>query len=305
MKKLIVLLVCILAACAPVSEEKVEQAPVPEPVVKVPESVSQMIVSEPATRTVKQVGSLGTVIYGLTEDNKLVRVEKTGAVWNYRYEDNKLVEITGPENVEFLYAQDKLSGIDFGAVKLQFRYDSRGRLVEVKGAQETLHVEYDTLDLVRNVKRGVAGATSFDYDQKGKMKLLSRGPIATGVFFDDKGRVRNFDADDTKFILGYWRDDKLVSLTGKTFGPGLTVSYGPDYPPFEASMIYSEDDSKFTSAYTDTLYKVVDGYVYCKYVRRLKDLLFDGISYAFYVNYFKGDLPSYLAMQFACLPYEA
>lgn len=85
----------------------------------------------------------------------------------------------------------------------------------------------------------------------------------------------------------------------------MTVSYGPDFPPFEAGIISPDDKSKFTAAYTDALYKVVDEYVYCRHVRRLKEVLFEGISYAFYVNYFKGDLAGYIAMQFKCVPYES
>ncbi len=303
MRKILLLFLCILVACAPVSEPEVapvsSKAPIVEPVVQ-----SKTVPSEFVTRTVKQSGSLGTFVYGLSEDNRLLRVEKTGEVWEYKYENGLLKEVSGPENVEFLYSQNRLSDIDSGATKLSFTYDSLGKLMEIKGFAETLHMEYDSLYQLRSVKRGVAGETSIDYDKQGLIKYLTRGLRTTNVFYDDKNRVRNFDADDSKFIIGYWRDDKVISLTGITFGKGLTVSYGPDYPPFEAKIVHEGDDSTFTSAYTDTLYKVVDQYVYCKYVRRLKDLLFDGISYSFYVNYFKGDLPGYLAMQFACRPYE-
>ena len=306
MKKLIIFWMCILVACVPVPEPIKEPTPEPvsEPVVEEP-VIEQKFESEPPTRTVKQAGNIGTFVYGLTEDNRIVRIEKTGAVWEYRYDRGRLVKITGPENIEFFYDRDKLSAIDSGATKLQFEYDARGRLTTVKGGRETLNIWHDTLDYVRGVKRGVAGETSIDYDKQGKVKYLTRGPITTNVFFDDRGRVRNFDADNTKFILGYWRDDKVISLSGKTFGQGLAISYGPDYPPFEATLVHAEDKSKFTSAYTDTLYKVVDEYTYCKYIRRLKEVLFDGISYTFYTSYFKGDLPGYFAMQFACLPYEA
>jgi hypothetical protein len=302
MKKWFLLLV-VLAAC--VSEQPPVPAPVEKVVEKVPDLVVPQLKSEPATRTVKQTGSLGTFVYGLTEDNRLVRIEKTGAVWEYHYENGRLAEITGPQNIEFLYVQGKLSAIDTETSKLIFKYDSRDRLVEVKGGKETLYIDYDTIDRIHQVRRGVAGATGFVYDDKNFVKTVLRGPIETPVFFDDRNRVRNFDADDTKFIIGYWRDDKVISLTGKTFGRGVAVSYGPDYPPFEADIIYAEDDSRFTSAYTDTLYKITDEYVYCKYVRRLKDLLFEGLSFVFYENYFKGGLAGYFAMQFACIPYEA
>ncbi len=308
MKRLIIVLLCLLVACVPVSQPappQVDYKPVQQidqlPVEKAPEQLK----AEPATRTVKQTGSLGTFVYGLSEDNRIINVEKTGAEWEFHYENGRLTEITGPQDIEFLYERGRLSAIDFGATKLLLRYDSRDRLVEAKGAQQTLYIDYNTLDLVRSVKRNAVVSASFDYDDKGVMKSLSRGSIVTNVFFDDKSRVRNFDADDTKFILGYWRDNKLISLTGKTFAKGIAVSYGPDYPPFEADVISAEDNSRFTSAYTDTLYKVVDEYLYCKYVRLLKDLPFEGISYAFFVNYFKGDIADYIEMQYRCIPYEA
>ncbi len=306
MMRITVVLLCLLLACVPVSE------PVSGPIEKPVEHIEPPVVQpsadvkvEPATRTVKQTGSIGTFIYGLTEDNRVVSIDKTGASWKFIYENGRLAEITGPQNIEFLYEQGKLSAIDSDASKLLLRYDSRGRLVEVKGGQQTLYIDYNSLDLVRSVKRNAVVSASFEYNDKGVVKSLSRGPIPTNVFFDDKGRVRNFDADDTKFILGYWRDDKLISLTGKTFGKGVAVSYGPDYPPFKADIISGDDNSIFTSAYTDTLYKAVDEYLYCKYVRRLKDVLFEGISYAFFVNYFNGSLADYIAMQFRCVPYEA
>ncbi|MEM3154752.1 MAG: hypothetical protein QW165_04280 [Candidatus Woesearchaeota archaeon] len=306
MKKIIVLLMLFIIACRP--EYVPAEAPAPietQPIIATSEPQATLQTTEPATRTVKQTGTIGTFVYGLSEDNRIVNIEKTGSKWQYKYENGRLAEISGPQTIEFLYEKDKLSAIDFGATKLQFRYDSRGRLVEVKGAQETLYMDYDSLDLIRGIRRGVAGETSIDYDKHGKIKYITRGKVTTNVFMDDKGRIRNFDADETKMIIGYWRDNKIISLTGATFGPGITVSYGPDYPPFEAKLISAEDNSKFTAAYTDTLYKVVDEYVYCKYVRRLKEVLFEGISYAFYVNYFKGDLAGYLAMQFKCIPYEA
>ena len=303
MKVLLVFLLCLLVACAPVPVE-----PKSEPVALVKQPVAEPKVEplklyDPATRTVKQTGSLGTFVYGLSEDNRLLRIEKTGALWEYRYENNNLVQISGAENFEFTYPSGRLSQIDTGATSLFFRYDSLGRLSEVKGFKETLYMEYNSLNQLVGVKRGVAGETGFEYVND-RISSISRGSVVTKLFYDDKGRIRNFDADDTKFIIGYWRDDKVVSLTGKTFGTGLTVSYGPDYPAYEAKVIFSKDDSAFTSAYTDTLYDVVDAYVYCKYARRLKDVSFDGISYAFFVNYFKQGLPEYLAMQFACVPYE-
>src|SRR5574341_854632 len=207
MKRIAILLLLLMIACRPdyVPEEK------PEPTlpqkVETPVTEQKQFASEPATRTVKQAGTIGTFIYGLTEDNRVVSIEKTGAKWDYKYENGRLAEITGPQNIEFLYDNDKLSAIDFGATKLQFKYDTRNRLVEVKGAQETLHMDYDSLDQIRGIRRGVSGETSIDYDKQGKIKYLTRGKLTTNVFMDDKGRIRNFDADDTKLILGYWRDD--------------------------------------------------------------------------------------------------
>ena len=297
------LLLLLLIACAAPQESAPAVVPDGSPLEVVIAPSAPIIEKEDATRTVRQSGS-ASAKFGLTEDNRILKVEKTGSTWDVRYENGKLSELNGPRPVEFLYVQGQLSAIDLGSMKLQFRYDSRGRLNEVKGAQETLYFDYDTLDRLRVVRRGIAGKTQIDYGKNDSISAIIRGQVETKVFYDERGRLRNFDADDTKFILGYWRDDKLISLTGKTFGRGLAVSYGPNYPPREAKLAHESDNSVFSAAYESTLYRVVDEYLYCRYVRRLPDLLFDGISYAFFVDYFKGDVAQYIAMQYYCRIYE-
>jgi hypothetical protein len=242
--------------------------------------------------------------FKLSEDNRLVHISSKNGSWDFRYERGKLAEIVGEESYEFLYNRSQLSAIDLSGSKLIFRYDSRGRLVELKGGKENLYFDYDSLDLIRGVRRGVAGKTSIDYDKQAKIKYLTRGKRTVNAIYDDEDRLRNLDGDDVKFILGYWRDSKLISLSGKGFGQGLGVSYGPDYPPNESKIAHVVDDSVFHSAYKDTLYSVVDEYLYCKYVRQLNELLFEGESYAVYVNYFKGDMVGYLAMNVRCKVYE-
>ena len=124
------------------------------------------------------------------------------------------------------------------------------------------------------------------------------------MYYDERGRIRNFDGDDVKFILGYWRDDKLISLTGKTFGIGLTVSYGPELPPKGALIVHEGDDSRFTSNDTSAIYSVVDQYLYCKYIRRLKSLPFEGHSFAFYSTYFNGTVADYFRQNYVCVAFE-
>lgn len=303
MKRLFILL-CLLAllvACVPVPEEPNEADPVQEnvsPPITVPQRETDDVLP---TRTVTV--SDGTQ-FKLSEDNRRVVVVSPSGGWEFRYEHGKLAEINGKESFEFLYNRSQLASIDLSGSKLTFRYDSRGRIVELKGGKETLYFDYDSLDLIRGVRRGVAGKTSIDYDKQGRIKYLTKGKRTVNVIYDDTGRLRNFDGDDVKWIFGYWRDDKLISLSGKGFGQGLGVSYGPDYPPNEAKIAHVDDNRVFNSAYKDTLYSVVDEYLYCKYVRQLKELLFEGESYAFYVNYFKGDMVGYLSMNVRCKIYE-
>ncbi len=256
------------------------------------------------TRKVMQTGKLGTVEYGLTDDNKLVHIKKTGAVWKFNYENNRLVEITGPKNIEFLYKQDKVDAVDFGASKVQFEYDSHGKLVSLTGEQYPVYIDYDSKNRVRSIRRGISGKTDVDYDKNERITAITRGPKVMNVYYDEKNRTRAFDGDDTKFILGYWKDDKLISLTGKTFGLGLTVSYGPGLPPTEALIVNQDDDSRFEAAYTDTVYSLVDTYLYCKYLRRLKSVSFEGQSYAFFVNYFDSRIDDYFMMNYVCIPFE-
>ena len=301
MKKLFLLFV-LLVSCVPIAEQPKESAPqVQENTTALPQPIPRDTDEVLPTRTVKV--SDGTQ-FKLTEDNKYVVISNADGGWEFKYENGRLSELNGKESYEFLYNRSQLAAIDLAGSKLTFRYDSRGRLVELKGGKETLYFDYDSLDLIRGVRRGVAGKTSIDYDKQGRIKYLTRGMRTVNVIYDDKGRLRNFDGDDVKMILGYWRDDKLISLSGKGFGQGLGVSYGPDYPPNEAKIAHVEDNSVFDSAYKDTLYKVVDEYLYCEHVRQLKDLLFEGESYAFYVNYFQGDMPGYLAMNVRCKVYE-
>lgn len=306
MKRLTIILL-ILTACVNVDEKAtavIEQKSTVQQAAN--ESTAEITEksAETVTRTVRQTGSLGTFVYELNDDNKIISIEKTGEKWEYAYENNRLTEIKGPKNIEFLYEKNRLAAIDTGAQKLLLDYDALGRLLEAKGYKETLRFDYNSNNRLTGVRRGAVAAANIDYDKKGMIKQLKRGNVPTSVYFDDKGRIRNFDSDEIKLILGYWRDGRLISLTGKAFGNGLTVSYGPGYPPREAEVISTEDNSRFTTDNTETLYKVVDEYLYCKYVRRLKELLFESNSYAFYTNYFRQELPEYIAMQFACQPYE-
>lgn len=302
MRKTLLLLLCVLVACAPVDEpEVVEQPEVVEPVKELPPVVQQDAFEAP-TRTVKQ--SDGTS-YGLTEDNRLVRVERPNETWEIKYRNNMPVEMVGPETIEFFYERGQLASIDLGATKLLFKYSQGGLLNEVSGGRETLHFDFDSKKRLREVKRGVAGATSMDYNDNGSIVLLKRGNIPTTLSYDDRSRLRKFDTGETHFITGFWRDDKLSSLTGKMFGQGLSVSYGPDYPPFEAKVLTEDGEVTFSSAYTETLYKVVDEYVYCNHVRRYPSVMFEGVSFALFHNYFSPDIVDYLTMQLRCAPYEA
>ncbi|RMD58647.1 hypothetical protein D6825_00115 [Candidatus Woesearchaeota archaeon] len=255
------------------------------------------------TRTVAQSGKLGMVDYGLSEDDRLLYVKKTGAEWNLSYSKGRLVEIKGSKSIDFVREMSRLVRIDVGARNLEFIYDQAGRLVQVRGGPVPIYIEWDSFGNVRSVRRGASAGTEFTYDDNGRIKFIRRGGVSTRAFYDDKSRLRNLDTGESKLILGYWRDDKLISFSGKTFGQGLTVSYGPVYPPREAQIVHSEDDSKFSAAYTSTLYKVVDDYIYCKYARRLKSLEFEGLSFAIFRQYFGGDIVDYFAMNYACIPY--
>lgn len=296
-----VLLLCLLFACSPQAAPPAKE--VVQEQVSVQEPVVEKIIPEEVRRTVKQTRGGVTTVYGLTEDSRILSIERLGELWKLNYVDRKIDEITGKENVEFLYKNDKLAAIDLGAVKLNFEYGYGGKLESVTGGKENLYFDHDSKGRLRAVRRGAVVATKIDYTDE-RISNVTRGPKVINAYYDDKGRLRNLDGDDTKFIFGYWRDDKLISLTGKTVGQAVTISYGPGYPAFEASIIHPEDTSTFTSAYTDALYKIVDEYTYCKYVRRLKELEFEGQSYAFFANYFNGTPQDYIAMNYYCEPYE-
>lgn len=308
MRRLLVLVFLVfLISCSvrpPLEEPIIVEDKEDEPMVEVEPVLDDSFDDVAVTKTVRQEHSGGATHFGLTDDNRLASVKRTGEDWEYKYEQGRLVEITGPENIEFFYRQGLLDSIDLGSRKLRFIYGVRDRLQKIEGGQYTIYIDYDSYDRPSAVRRGISGKTDIDYKDDNRFESISRGPKIMNVYYDEKDRLRGFDGDDTHFIMGYWKDDKLVSLSGKTFGTGLMASYGPDLPPTESLIVHADDDSRFVASYTDTIYAVTDLYLYCKYIRRLKSVPFEGQSYAFYATYFNGTIADYFKMNYVCLPLE-
>jgi hypothetical protein len=302
-RQLIQIILLLLVACATAQEpqvnKKVQEEPklIETPVVNTPESI------DPVVKNVVQTGAQNAN-YGFTKDNKLRIIEKDGQKWEYNYQKGKLTEIKGPKNIEFFYDQGKLHQIKSDGTSLIFNYDQAERLSSITGGRETIYFGYDTAQNLRTVNRGVAGETAFNYDKNNDIKEIERAKRITTLYYDDRKRVRQFDGDETQLILGYYKDDKLISLTGNVQGKGTTASYGPSHPPFEAKIIEGAGSSVLTSSDTNALYQVVDDVIYCKQLRRLPDILFEGVSYAFYDNYYNGTITDYFFKHYTCAPYE-
>jgi hypothetical protein len=301
-RKLIQIILIFLVACSTAQEQPIEQVK-EVPVVVEPQIINTPEAIEPVVKNVIQTGAQNAN-YGFTRDNKLRTIEKDGQKWEYVYQKGKLTEIKGPKTIEFFYDQGKLHQIKSDGTSLIFNYDQAERLSSLTRGRETIYISYDTLQNVRTVNRGVAGETSLNYDKNNNVKEIERGKRITTLYYDDRNRVRQFDGDETQLILGYFKDDKLISLTGNVQGKGMTVSYGPSQPPIEAKLIHGTDAYTLTSSDTDALYQVVDDMIYCKQLRRLPELLFEGASYAFYDNYYNGTVTEYFFKHYTCAPYE-
>lgn len=303
-RKLIQIILIFLVACSTAQEP---QAPI-EQTKEIPQTIEPPIINtpeimEPVVKNVIQTG-IQNANFGFTNDNKLRIIEKDGQKWEYMYQKGKLTEIKGPKNIEFFYDQGKLHQIKSEGTSLIFNYDQTARLSSITGGKETIYFSYDTAQNLRTVNRGVAGETAFNYDKNNNIKEIERAKRITTLYYDDRNRVRQFDGDETQLILGYFKDDKLISLTGNVQGKGMTASYGPSHPPFEAKIIDGAGSSILTSSDTEALYQVVDNMIYCKQLRRLPDLLFEGVSYAFYDNYYNGTVTDYFFKHYTCAPYE-
>lgn len=294
---LILLVACSTAQEPPKQTELPETSEVQTPVVNTPELI------EPVVKNVIQKGTQNAN-YGFTKDNKLRTIEKDGQKWEYNYQKGKLTEIKGPREIEFFYDQGKLHQIKEGAKSIIFNYDQAERLSSITGGRETIYFSYDTAQNLRTVNRGVAGETAFNYDKNNNVKEIERSKKITTLYYDDRNRVRQFDGDETQLILGYFKDDKLISITGNVQGKGTTVSYGPTQPPIEAKIIHDAGSTILTSSDTNALYQVVDDMMYCKQLRRLPDILFEGVSFAFYDNYYNGTVTDYFFKHYTCAPYE-
>jgi hypothetical protein len=301
-RQLIQIILIFLVACSSAQEppkqpEQTTPVITETPIVNTPEAI------EPVVKNVVQTGTQNAN-YGFTRDNKLRTIEKDGQKWEYVYQKGRLTEIKGPRSIEFFYDQGKLHQIKSDGTSLIFNYDQAERLSSITGGRETIYFSYDTLQNLRTVNRGVAGETSFNYDKNNNVKEIERAKRITTLYYDDRNRVRQFDGGETQLILGYFKDDKLISLTGNVQGKGMSVSYGPAHPPIEAKLIHGTDTYTLTTSDTNALYQVVDDMIYCKQLRRLPDILFEGVSYAFYDNYYNGTVTDYFFKQYTCAPYE-
>jgi hypothetical protein len=261
------------------------------------EIVLPVVPDEPVTLAVKTVTQLseGTQkFYGYDENNNLVYFESPKGSWNFVYDNGRIKKILGPKDFVFDFSNGEI--VENG-VTSTVEYDN-GRLITIE-SNPPLHFEWGGSDDLRIVTRGVAGKTSLDYDDDHNIKYITRGSVTTNIRYDDKDRVRVLNADDVSYIVGYWKDSKLMKVTGSLQGKGMEVSYGPGYPPTSAKIISEDDETTFSAPDTESLYDTVDKYVYCNYVRRLP-VPFDGISYTIFHNYFKGSVEDYIILNKIC-----
>lgn len=286
---LIILTACVVPEFKPPTEEEVIE---PEPIEQL-EEIEQL----QATQPVKTVTATDGQFYGYDKNNNLVYYETPEQTWTLYYEGGKLEKIEGKETTTLEYQDGRLARID----GQPFFYDEKGRLITVQD-DESLHLEYDSKDDIRIARRGIAGKTSLDYKDN-RTKYITRGSVRTTVYYDDKNRTRLFDQQDSHITLGYWRDDKLIKLSGSTIGEGIEVSYGPDTQPTQAQIISQTDKTRFTAPSTDALYKTVDLYLYCNYLRRLP-VIFDGISYTMVREYFDENIQDYFIKNQICKIYQ-
>lgn len=292
-KILILLLVLLLSSCLRPEFVPPEAPQTPEP--------PQGPVSKPATQPlptlpVKTVSRDETIHYGYDEENRLVSVVTPKENITLIYAKNQLTEVLGPTHIQYHYQDEQLTHIIEDGNTQPLFYDEHNRLLEYQ-ADENLHFTHDGDKLTR-VRRGVAGTTSIDHNDHG-ISALTRGSVRTAVGYDDKNRLRIFDGGDTHLVLGYWRDNKLIKLTGNTIGQGIEVSYGPEPTPTRAQIISEDDETTFTAPETAILYDTVDRYLYCTYIRRLP-ILFEGISYTIYTTYENKTLQDYLITNTLC-----
>jgi len=237
-----------------------------------------------------------TIHYGYDENDNLVSITTPNQNITLIYVNGTLREVRAQDQIQYHYKDGKLNQIIINEEIRPLFYDENEKLLEYQ-AHENVHFSYSDGQLKR-ARRGVAGTTSISHDH-GRVSALTRGSVRIAVRYDEKDRMRVFDGGDTHFVLGYWRDNKIIKLTGNTLGQGIEVSYGPEPTPTRAQLIAEDDKTTFTSPETNILYDAVDRYLYCTYVRRLP-VLFEGISYTIYTQYHNKTLQDYLVTNTLC-----
>ncbi len=286
-KKLFILFLLLLVSCTQITTTENIQDKIPEK--QVIEKVEIEVVLP--IKTVTQSFDKTEIIYGFDKENNIVRIEFPDKTFELKYEQNKLIEIN---NNKFSYSDGKLIEINDGEVT---KFEQDGNILKITNG-ENWDLVYDSKELLRQASRGGV-KTNLDYYPNGMVESISRGSVTSNVLYDDKDRLRSITIGNSNIILGYWKDNKLIKITGQTYGKGTEVSYGLN----NAKIISASDDSEFTATDIDSLYKVVDFYLYCKYLKRLP-VMFDGVSYAIFTNYFKENVQDYFIMNKKCEIYE-
>jgi len=292
--KYLFLILLLLTACLVPAPKPIEHAAVKTNETTALPSLPEAPVSL-AVKTVTQAENGEQKYYGYDEANKLVYFEGPNGSWNFVYDGDRIEKILGPKDFLLDFKTGEI--VENGAASA-VTYDDQGRLIEI-GSNPPLHFEWDSKGDLRVVTRGVAGKTSLDYDDEHNIKYITRGSVSSDIRYDDKDRVRVINADDVNYVVGYWKDSKLMKVTGSLQGKGMEVSYGPDYPPTSAGIISAADTTEFTAPDTETLYLTVDLYLYCNYIRRLP-VPFDGVSFTLFHNYFAGDIEDYIILNTLC-----
>lgn len=274
------------------------EAPEQEKVIEKQENVEKLEILdeiELPTRTVTYEDAGKQSYYGYDDNNNLVYI-KNDNEWTLLYENKTLKKIIGPKTYVFEYNENGLSKIE-NEKTTPFFYDETGKLLEMQD-KENVHFSYSG-ERISAVTRGVAGRTAITYDDKNRTQTITKGSITTLTRYDDKNRLRLLDGGDIHLVLGYWRDNKLIKITGNTLGEGIEVSYGPETKPTKATIIKEGTEPKFSSPETEILYNTVDLYLYCNYVRRLP-VIWDGISYTVFREYYKEDIQDYFVKNIIC-----
>lgn len=248
-----------------------------------------------AFNTVLQTRGDTVVLYWFDQNDNIILINNSGKSTYFFYDGDKLMMIKSwDKERNFLYGSGLLTNVVSKYETTDFVRDAWNRLIGIEDG-EKVSFSYDPNDRLLSFKRGSGMPTTFEYDEKDRIKSFTKVLTTTNAYYDDSGRLKLLDTQNSFLVIAYWREDLLSSLSGDVYGLKETVSYNQN----DIKLVSATDESVFTGELERLRINALNTYLFCKKFRKAP-VVFDALSYILFYDYFDEGVEEYIVMSYYC-----